>query len=52
MEEEQNQSDSEEEEQESTTMNIPIENTKREKRELLSRSNIYHILMDKFQRYL
>ncbi|XP_034478763.1 uncharacterized protein LOC117785003 [Drosophila innubila] len=48
--EEQEQNDSGEEEQETMTTSMPNDRFKRERRELLSRSNIYHILMDKFQR--
>ncbi|XP_034102007.2 uncharacterized protein LOC117566574 [Drosophila albomicans] len=39
-----------EEEEQETTTTMPTEEPSRERRELLSRSNIYHILMDKFQR--
>ncbi|XP_030561451.1 uncharacterized protein LOC115763140 [Drosophila novamexicana] len=49
QEEEQDIEGSADQEQEQTT-SMPTSEPKRERRALLTRSNIYHILMDKFQR--
>lgn len=51
QEEEQDIEGSADQEQEQTT-SMPTSEPKRERRALLTRSNIYHILMDKFQRCL
>ncbi|KAH8261466.1 hypothetical protein KR044_009610, partial [Drosophila immigrans] len=48
--EEQPEGEEIEEEEQETTTTMPTSEPNRERRELLSRSNIYHILMDKFKR--